>query len=198
MELCKEFVKAYATHIETQSDDDTEKTFATKLTSRTRRECILADARSIAPVNYDIFDRNKLLLNCRNGTFSLYDMTFRPHSPTDYITKIANVKYDPKAKCKRREKFIDEVMYGDADTARYLQKVCDHAISGSTEYEKLFILHGASARNGKSTLTETLSHLPDDYAKSCVAATISHRTTDGAKASPDLARLVRTRFVTVS
>jgi putative DNA primase/helicase len=198
MEHCKEFVKAYSAHIDTHSEDDIEKTFATKLTSRTRRECVLADARSNAPVSYDIFDRNKLLLNCKNGTFSLYDMTFKPHSPTDYITKVANVKYDPKAKCKRWERFIDEVMCGDTDTTRYLQKVCGYAISGSTEYEKLFVLHGASSRNGKSTLTETLSNLLGDYAKSCAAATISHRTTDGTKASPDLARLVGTRFVSIS
>jgi putative DNA primase/helicase len=89
-------------------------------------------------------------------------------------------------------------MCGDRDTTRYLQKICGYAISGSTEYEKLFVLHGASARNGKSTLTETLSHLLGDYAKSCSAATISHRTTDGTKASPDLARLVGTRFVSIN
>jgi putative DNA primase/helicase len=81
---------------------------------------------------------------------------------------------------------------------RYLQKVCGYTISGSTEYEKLFVLHGASSRNGKSTLTETLSNLLGDYAKSCAAATISHRTTDGTKASPDLARLIGTRFVSIN
>jgi hypothetical protein len=62
MEHCKEFVKLYSANIAAHSDDDAEQAFATKLTSRTRRECVLADARSIAPVSYDIFDRNKLLL----------------------------------------------------------------------------------------------------------------------------------------
>jgi putative DNA primase/helicase len=89
-------------------------------------------------------------------------------------------------------------MSGDEDTAKFLQKACGYAVSGSTELEKLFVLHGASARNGKSTLTETLGHLLGDYAKSCAAATIAHRTTDGTKASPDLARLVGTRLVNIS
>jgi putative DNA primase/helicase len=88
-------------------------------------------------------------------------------------------------------------MCGDVATVHYLQKICGYAIFGLTEYEKLFVLHGASARNGKSMLTETLSNLLGDYEKSCAAATISHRTTDRTKASPDLARLVGTRFVSI-
>ena len=67
MEHCKAFVEAYDKLIAGSDMDNAIKTFASKLTNRTRRECILADARSIAPVSYEIFDRNKLLLNCRNG-----------------------------------------------------------------------------------------------------------------------------------
>jgi len=38
----------------------------------------------------------------------------------DYITKMTNVRYDPKAKSKRWLRFIDEIMSGDTATARFL------------------------------------------------------------------------------
>jgi len=201
MEYCKAFVDAYGNYVcsfNNDNDNNKVQSFAEKLTNRRRRETILADARSIAPVGLDTFDRNKMLLNCRNGTFNLADMTFRDHNPADHITKTTWAKYDPKARCQRWERFIDEVMCGDIDTARYLQKVLGYACSGDTSLEKMWLLYGASTRNGKSTAMETIAYLLGDYAKTANAATISHRVTDGTKASPDIARLMGTRLVNIN
>ena len=99
MEHCKAFVDAYSNYICAVCEDEKVQNFASKLTNRRRRETVLADARSIAPIGLDTFDRNKMLLNCRNGKFNLHDMTISNHNPADYVTKMTKVKYDPKARC---------------------------------------------------------------------------------------------------
>ena len=70
---------------------------------------------------------------------------------------MAWVKYDPGASCERWERFIDEVMDGDTDTAVYLQKAMGFALTGSVEHEEFYVLYGSKSRNGKSTLTERLA-----------------------------------------
>jgi len=198
MEICKNFVDAYCSYINLNCNNEEVQRFASKLSSRSRRIVLLADASSFNPLSIEELNKNKLLLNCQNGTFDFINMKFRNHIPNDYITKITRAKYDPDIKCERWEKFIYEVMYGDAETARYLQKVLGYSCTGDTSLEKLWILLGESTRNGKSTLTETISYLLGDYAKTAHASTISHRATDSSKASPEIARLSGTRFVNIN
>jgi len=97
MELCKRFAQSLATYAKAINDGTEEgKSFmkyAVGFTGRKRREGILSDARSIQPMSLELFDRNKTLVNCINGTYSLTDMVLLPHNPTDYITKLARVKY---------------------------------------------------------------------------------------------------------
>jgi putative DNA primase/helicase len=70
-----------------------------------------------------------------------------------------------------------------------------YALSGAIQYECAIFLWGATSRNGKSTLTETVTHILGDYAKTASPQTCSTRPTDGTKATPDTARLKGARFV---
>ena len=196
MELCKDFTQAYSEYaVIHHADDEDFSKYAAKLTSRRNREGILSDARSIAPVSLSDFDRDKYLLNLQNGTLNLKNFALQPHSPADMITKMAPVKYDPKAKCSRWERFIDEIMCGDTDTAVYLQKALGLALTGDTSFDCFFILHGAKSRNGKSTLMETVAHLLGEYACTSSPQTFSKRPSDGASPTPDIARLQGMRLV---
>ena len=193
MELCKSFVQALDSYAQSFDNDGEESKVFIKYVSglhkRRRREGLLCDARSIAPKSLSFFDRDRLLLNCYNGTYSLRDMKLRPHSASDYITKISRVKYVERANCKRWERFIHEIMCGDVETARFLQKALGYCLSGDTSLECFFILYGSSTRNGKSTLTETVAHILGDYARTIQPQTLARRSPDGASASPDIARL---------
>ncbi|MCL2699943.1 MAG: nucleoside triphosphatase, partial [Defluviitaleaceae bacterium] len=131
MELCKSFVQAfdeYARNIGGKDEDFIK--YAAKLKSRRKREGILSDAKSIEPMSLSAFDKNKYLFNCINGTLDLECFGLRPHSSEDYITKIARVRYDHEAECPRWEKFVDEVMCGDTETAVFLQKALGYALTG--------------------------------------------------------------------
>jgi putative DNA primase/helicase len=199
MEICKSFAQNYAGYSELMDDGSEEgkafMKYAAGLTGRKRREGLLSDTRSIAPKSLASFDRDKFLINCHNGTYNLKTMTLQPHNPADYITKLAKVDYSSNIKCERWERFISEVMCGDMDTARFMQKALGYALSGDTALECFFILYGEKTRNGKSTLTETVAHILGDYARTIQPQTLSRRPSDGSAASPDIARLKGARLV---
>ena len=88
-------------------------------------------------------------------------------------------------------------MESKSEVAVYLQKALGYALSGETTQDCFFLMYGPSTRNGKSTLTETITHLMDDYATSTQPQTLAKRNTNGSAPSPDLARLRGARFVNV-
>jgi len=199
MELCKDFSQALAKYAEICDDGSDDSKAYMKYTSgfhsRRRREGLLSDTRSVAPKSLTDFDHDRTLFNCQNGTFSLKDMALRSHNAGDYITKISRVKYDPNVSCERWELFISEVMCGDSDTARFLQKAFGYCLSGETALECFFILYGNTTRNGKTTLSETIAYILGDYARTIQPQTLARRPNDGAAASPDIARLKGARLV---
>ena len=164
-----------------------------------QRETILKDASSVRPVKSDSFDRQPLILNVQNGTLDLETFTLRPHIAADMLSRMAAVSYDPAATSDRWGRFIDEITAGDKKTAQYIQKAAGYALTGDTRQECLFILHGATSRNGKSTLLETLAAMMGDYAATANPETFTKkdRANDNAP-TEDLARLAGARLVTVS
>jgi putative DNA primase/helicase len=146
MEMCKSFATAYSDYAVNACSDDTEfLKYTGKWASRRSRESVLNDAKSIAPMSLSAFDTNRYLLNLQNGTYNLQTFTLQPHRAEDYITKIARVRYNPRAKCPRWERFIDEIMCGDVDTAAFLQKALGYALTGDTNaHNSFYILYGAS------------------------------------------------------
>ena len=160
------------------------------------RETILKDASSIAPAKSSDFDRDPYLLNCLNGTLDLKRYQLRPHNAEDYISKLANVSYDPAARCPRWEQFMYEVTDGDKDLAEYIQQALGYSLTGDTRQECFFILYGASSRNGKSTLTETFSSMMGDYAATARPESIAKKKFANASGpTEDVARLAGARFV---
>lgn len=206
-EQCKEFIQAlntreYDANGATVAQDGGYKEFTSyvsdkKFYSYSKRKSLLADVRSIAPKSIVEFDTNPLLFNCQNGVYDLDKMEFRSHDPADYITKVAQVRYDKDARCERLEKFIMEIMDGDSDLALFLQKALGYCLSGETLLECLFILYGKTTRNGKSTLMETIAYLLGDYSMTIQPQTLARRSGNGAAASPDIVRLKGARLVTM-
>lgn len=109
------------------------------------------------------FDRNIYYLNCQNGTLDLQTGEFHPHTPQDKLTKIAGAAYDSNAKSLRFIRFISEVMSGDKEKARFMQKSLGYGLTGDTRYECMFFYYGATTRNGKGTLMESTLHVMGDY-----------------------------------
>ena len=85
------------------------------------------------------------------------------------------------------------------EKVKYLQKAFGYALTGNTRYECLFILYGATTRNGKGTAMETFLRLMGDYGKTARPETIGARfQQNGSAPSEDVARLNGARFVNIS
>ena len=82
----------------------------------------------------------------------------------------------------------------------FLQRSLGYSILGMSNEECMFILHGKTTRNGKSTLLNTIETMLGDYAKVAPVGMICRgdRQKDAEAASPTLAGLKGKRFVTMS
>lgn len=170
-----------------------------KLQQRRNRDVMVKDAKSVYPISMDAFDNKSYLFNCLNGTLNLDDGSFYPHDPKDFLTKLSGVTYDPDADCPRWHSFIKEVMMGDKETAEYLQKALGYAMYGASTLECLFILFGATSRNGKGTAMETFLAIMGDYGKTSNPEMLGSKFNSNASGpSEEIARLAGVRFVNIS
>lgn len=202
MKLCKSLANQLMYYALSIKDENLRKTYiksAGKWQERRTREIILRDAGDVYPLSMSEFDKDIYLLNCLNGTLNLKDGNFYPHKASDYITKMAGVNYDPNAKCPRWIDFIDEVMCGDKEKAEFFQKSLGYALTGDTRHESMFILFGATTRNGKGTSMETFLNICGDYGRTSRPETIGMKMNSSSSApSEDVARLAGARFVNIS
>ena len=204
-EKIKDFVRLMILYCGEITDDELRKAytaFVNKMGDRRMRDRILKDATGELRISAVDFDANPYLINCLNGTYSLEDFSFREARWDDFLTMQTNFRHTIRRdiRCKRWEKFIDEVTQGDKDKADFIQRALGYSMLGMSNEEGMFILHGKTTRNGKSTLLNTIEYMLGDYAKVAPVGMICRgdRQKDAEAASPTLAGLKGKRFVTMS
>jgi putative DNA primase/helicase len=162
-----------------------------------RRKAFVEAASWIKELNTtsDLLDANPWLLNVKNGTIDVKAGEFREHRQDDFITKITNVEYDPKADCPLWKQFIREIMDYKSDVINFVQTAVGWAMTGDISEQTMFILFGTGA-NGKSTFLNTIMYLLGDYA--IATPTESFMRKNGDQNTNDIARLRGARFVTTT
>lgn len=176
-------------------------TFVGRYGQYRNRKTLVDDARSERVITNADLDKCDNLFNCRNGIFDLDSFKLIPHDPKYLISKISNVFYDPHAKSELWERFINEIMEGDTEKTRFLQKVLALGITTDTSIEKMIILYGPTTRNGKSTILEVIIYMSGGskgYALSVPPETLAKKNRDSRSASGDLARLDGCRLAVAS
>jgi len=165
--------------------------------SARRRKALIEVASWIPELNIstDELDRDRWLLNVKNGTVNLRTGKIREHRQEDLITRLANVEFDPNADCPSWKKFIMEIMNYNAELIHFIQNAAGWAITGDTSEQTMFILFGTGA-NGKSTFLNTIMNLLGDYAIATPTETFMRKS--GEHITNDIARLRGTRFVTTT
>lgn len=200
-EYARRFSKAlanYAASIEDEGLRASWMKFAQRWCQFGARQTYIREAESVWPIHMSEFDRNRMLLNCQNGTLDLETLDFHEHRAEDRLTRKIGAAYDPEAKCDRWERFVEEVIVGDTETRRFLQAWIGYCLTGHTTEECSVILYGRSSRNGKSTLCETIAAMMGGYSANANPATLSEgRSGNGSGPSADVARLRGVRWVQV-
>lgn len=144
----------------------------------------------------DDFDLDPWLLNVQNGTLDLRTGQLKEHSPGDNLSKIANVHFDPDAKCPRWDRFMDEIMAGDRTMVDYLRRCIGYALTGDAREQAVFFLHGRGA-NGKSIWLQTFADLLGEYSVAADAAAFADQR-DQSGSRPELISIRRARYIPVA
>jgi putative DNA primase/helicase len=152
----------------------------------------LAKTEPGIPVVPEQLDADPWLLNVRNGTLDQHTGVLRSHRRENRIMKLAPVVYHPQATCPTWEAFLHRILAGDPALAKFVQKAVGCALTGSTDEQCLFILHGSGA-NGKSMFLNTISTLLGEYAHQTPTESLLVKRGEGL--SNDVARLHGARFV---
>ena len=136
------------------------------------------------------FDRDLYLLTCPNGTIDLRTGTLREHRRSDLISKLCPVKFDHAAQSVLWEGFLDDATSDEVELRDFLKRAAGYSLTGSTDEECLFLLHGPEAA-GKSSFSEALRSVLGDYAKTTDFDAFLQKTSRGV--GNDIARLVGAR-----
>lgn len=200
--LAKDFTKAVLMYAATLENDDLRAntfTFYGRYNRKSNRDSLIADAQTELHISENDFDKDCNLFNVRNGTIDLKTFEIHDHQPDDLITNFADVEYIPGARSELWERFISDVLPHDIELQRYVKKALGYGMTGNPELERMFVFYGATTRNGKSTLLNTVTNVLGSYATDTPAETLQRKEIKNSSApSDDLAKLSKCRFVTVA
>lgn len=175
--LAKGTVRAILGEAMTADDIDQRKKLAQWAVTSEKRDKIaamlhLAEAEVGVPILPEDMDADPWAFNVRNGTIDLQTGQLRPHRREDRITKLADVNFDPEARCPNwlatLEKFFARPdPTATAELIEYFQRLCGYAMTGVVREQIMPVAYG-NGSNGKSTILGALLDVfGSDYAMKC-------------------------------
>lgn len=204
-ELAKAIARVYMPEMAKAIEDDDSRAawlkWATQMQARKRRDDMISTAQSSPKIAARIneFDVQQRYFNLENGVLDLQTMTLLPHDRGLMLSHISPAEYKAGVVCERWVQFILEIMDGDKDAARFLQKTVGYALAGDPKEDCMFIFYGEKTRNGKSTFVTTIRNIFGDYGKSANPESLAlSQYKNGGGPSSDIARLKGARFVSMS
>lgn len=138
-------------------------------------------------------DANPYQLNCENGTIDLRTGKLHRHRREDFITKLARVRYDPKARDEIWERVLNDATGGNVELHELIQRAFGYSTTGDTAEEVLFLIYGPAATS-KSTIIDAIRATLGDYAVVADFETFVKRRDAGGPRN-DIARLAGSRLV---
>jgi putative DNA primase/helicase len=140
-------------------------------------------------------DSDRFLLNVQNGVIDLREGVLKKHDRKYLQSQIADVSYDPDAKCPIFDQFLARISGGDPEWVSFIHRLFGYSLTGSTEEERLFLLHG-SGQNGKTKLLEIIGEILGDYGQTADFDTFLESDSDRIR--NDIARMQGKRLITAS
>lgn len=172
-------------------------TKAAKPSAYNVRSCIEL-YKSLVCVDVSEFDKSLDLINCQNGVLDLRTGELTPHSPDQRFTYCIPVEYNPNADSTEWTQWLSKTAGGEKEVVGYIQAAVGYSLTGHTNEECLFYIHGPT-RGGKGVFIETILAM---LGRQPLAAEVDFRTFAG-RADNDtqnfaLAPLKPCRFVAAS
>lgn len=144
------------------------------------------------PIELKDFDQDPYLINCQNGTFNLRTGELQPHNPSDLLTQITPIDYDPNAECTIFKSFLEKALYGDQEAIEYLILLMGITLSG-LNIKKVFFVYGLPD-TGKSIFIALLHYLLGSYGMSAsMDMLLASKNNNSSGANPELFKLQKAR-----
>ncbi|MCL1073032.1 phage/plasmid primase, P4 family [Shewanella dokdonensis] len=140
------------------------------------------------------FDADSMLLGVENGVLDLERGKLIQANKEHYISRSSNVTFDVTATCPRWLQFIQEITCGDAVYGEYLQRIVGYILTGRTDEQVLFFLHGHGC-NGKSTFMNVIQRLMGNYYHQINNEVLLQSKGNNNGPNPSLAKLIGSRLV---
>lgn len=153
----------------------------------------LAQSEPGIPITPDELDANHYQLNCLNGTVDLRTGKLRKHRRKDFITKLAPVRFEPRATNVTWEMVLNDATGRNSELKELMQRAFGYSTTGDTGEEVLFLIHGPAATS-KSTIIAAIKATLGDYAATADFETFVKRRDAGGPRN-DIARLAGSRLV---
>lgn len=142
------------------------------------------------------FDQDPHLLGCTNGIIDLRTGSLVTGQPELLVSRSTKIAYDPSARAPRWERFLTEILPPDDDVQAYLRQVAGYLLTGATNLQQMWILHGRGA-NGKTVLVRTLLDLLGDYGQQAPRSVLLGSERHGGPRT-DITRLDGMRLVALT
>lgn len=165
------------------------------LSSNSGKEAMLKEAMHIGEVpsvNAD-FNKDKFLLNCKNGIVDLKTGKISAHKRELLCSLNTQVECDLDKEPTLFIKSMSEIFRGDKELLKFFQKSLGYSLSGSTKEQCLFQCYG-NGSNGKSMIFNIIYAIMGDYAINVQIESILSKNNSG-NANSDIARMNGARFV---
>ena len=185
------------------------KKFADGAGSAGQTSAMLRQAQSYLTVTIEVFDRDPLAINCRNGTLKMRFDPARPegqrfrswlakHDPADRITRMAAVDYDADAAAPLFRRTVETSLPDEVggwakgagvEERAFFKRLLGYSATGRTE-EQGFALCQGRGRDGKSTILDACREALGTYGVAASPDTfLEGGMRSGSDAAPDLIAL---------
>ena len=145
-------------------------------------------------ISANAFDAHSMLLGVENGVLDLERGQLIQADKELYISRSSNVRFDVNATCPRWLQFIQEITCGDTVYGEFLQRIVGYILTGRTDEQVLFFLHGHGC-NGKSTFMNVIQQLMGSYYHQIKSDVLLQSKGYNNGPNPSLAKLIGSRLV---
>jgi P4 family phage/plasmid primase-like protien len=148
-------------------------------------------------------DSNPYLLCFNNGVIDYKEKIFRRGLPEDYITKSTNIDYIPLDR-QKQAKIIAEIedfmykLFPKSDLREYMWDHLASVLIGNSSVNQTFNLYIGGGQNGKSVLTDLMSHVLGDYKVTAPVALITQQRGKIGGTSPEVVSLKGARYAVMA
>lgn len=169
---------------------------ASKPSARNKRET-KAQFADLVTVDVRMFDTDPHVINTASGVVDLRTGQRITDEASGYFSYCIPTEFVPNASATGWTTFLSNTVGDYAEIADWLQMAAGYSISGMTNEECMFYLHGP-ARSGKGTFTQSILAMLGRPLSSGVDFSTFTRKRDGNSQNFDLAPLRAARFLAAS